>query len=134
MLKLTGEWQEIAPHRHVYVLRETVDANTLLDPKPKDLKGEAPFNLNALRFGLGAVYYGGTLEYRLRELEPISRFLFRTNPDDPALRMRATVLMPAEAPLKGKGYGLLDLNPWMSQLLGENPETSSNYSDLIPSK
>lgn len=132
LLGLEGDFSTLSPQRHVYVLRESVNAAGRLTPAPSDLNGKTPANLENLRFGLGAVFYGGSLEYRIPELEPISRFLFRDNPDDPAVRMRATVLMPAEAPLKGAGYGLLEINPWISQILGENPETSSNYSDLIP--
>ncbi|MEZ0374953.1 MAG: TadE/TadG family type IV pilus assembly protein, partial [Candidatus Sericytochromatia bacterium] len=70
-------------HRFVYTLSETIDAtsSSYNTPAPEDIKGNPPANLRSLGVGLGAVYYGGTLEYSLDELTPLSRFIFRFSND-----------------------------------------------------
>jgi competence protein ComGC len=128
-LSLFGSLSTSDQHRWIYSFQENVDINTV-SPLPRDLTGKTPANLQSLRFGLGAVFYGGTLQYRLENLTPISRFLFR-NQKDPTLTLGATSMMPAELPLRGEGYGLMNLNPWLSQLVTEDIENNPDYPDLI---
>lgn len=132
VLGLEGRFERLSEHRFVYALRETVDAtgSSYNSPSPKDLDGNPPANLNNLEFGIGALYYGGTLQYSLDELTPLSRFLFRFQAD-PVIRIGATALMPAELPLRGSGYGLMDLNPWLGRLIGTSVENNPDYPDLI---
>lgn len=129
-LALMGIFSSSDNHRWVYTLQESVDVSSLLTPMPKDMTGDVPANLQNLRFGLGTVFYGGTLQYRLENLTPISRFLFR-NQTDPTLTLGATSMMPAELPLRGEGYGLMNLNPWLSDLVTEDIENNPDYPDLI---
>lgn len=128
-LSLLGILSTADQHRWIYSFQESVDINTL-SPLPQDLSGDIPANLQNLRFGLGTVFYGGTLQYRLENLTPISRFLFR-NQKDPTLTLGVTSMMPAELPLRGEGYGLMNLNPWLSQLVTEDVENNPDYPDLI---
>ncbi|PIQ28144.1 hypothetical protein COW36_05100 [bacterium (Candidatus Blackallbacteria) CG17_big_fil_post_rev_8_21_14_2_50_48_46] len=132
LFSLQGRFERLNEHRFVYKLQATVDAtgpdyNT---PTPKDRNDKVPANLQSLEMGLGALYYGGTLQYRLDELNPIARLIFQLD-SDPTIRVGATALMPAELPLRGSGYGLLELNPWIGQLVGEDVASSSDYPDLI---
>lgn len=129
VLELSGEFNKVSEHRFAYVLQETVNANSLLSPSPQDIDGNAPANLNGLKFGLGTVFYGGTLQYSLDELTPLSRFIFRFR-EDPVIRIGATSLMPSELPLRGEGYGLLNLNPWLGDLIGGSVD-NGQYPDLI---
>lgn len=129
-LSLMGSFKTPEAHRWVYSYQETVDVSSLLTPMPEDMTGRVPANLQSLRFGLGTVFYGGTLLYRLENLTPISRFLFR-NQSDPTLTLGATSMMPAELPLRGDGYGLMSLNPWLSDLVTEDVDSSPDYPDLI---
>lgn len=128
-LGLGGRFDRLGEHRFAYVFSETVNVNGANSPTPQDIRGSQPANLNGLGFGLGAVYYGGTLQYSLDELTPLSRFIFRFN-TDPVLKIGATSLMPAELPLRGSGYGLLDINPGIANLIN-GPIESSDYPDLI---
>jgi len=131
VLNLQGSFSKISEHRFVYALSEQVDATApnYNNPPPKDLNNRIPENLRQLKFGLGVMFYGGTLEYSLDELTPISRFIFR-NQRDPAIKMGATALQPAELPLRGAG-GLLELNPWLTELIGKSVENNPDYPDLI---
>lgn len=129
VLDLNGEFSKISEHRFAYTLQETVNANSLLSPTPQDIDGNAPANLNNLKFGLGVTFYGGTLQYSLDELTPLSRFIFRFR-EDPVIRIGATSLMPSELPLRGSGYGLLSLNPWLGELIGGSVD-NDQYPDLI---
>lgn len=133
VLGLKGEFNKLSEQRYVYLLSEKVNANDSAynDPAPRDLKGKSPQNLNALNFSLGVVFYGSTLQYRLEELTPLSRFIFQ-NSDDPAIRIGATALMPAELPLRGSGYGLLATNPWLSEIVSQSVDNKEVYPDLIP--
>ncbi|MGV3526718.1 MAG: TadE/TadG family type IV pilus assembly protein [Candidatus Sericytochromatia bacterium] len=132
VLQLEGEFSRLSNHRFAYVLQESVDATSFQynNPVPEDREGNLPANLQNLRFGIGSVFYGGTLQYSLDELTPISRFLFRMR-DEPAIKMGATALMPAEMPLRGAGYGLITVNPWLSELIGASVADNSDYPDLI---
>lgn len=132
VLGLEGRFERLNEHRFAYVLSETVDATSTSynSPAPQDIKGDAPANLTSLRFGIGAVYYGGTLQYSLDELTPLGRFIFRFG-EDPVIRIGATSLMPAELPLRGSGYGLLEINPWLGELIGSSVENNPAYPDLI---
>lgn len=132
VLNLSGRFDRLSEHRFAYVLTETVDATSASynSPAPEDRLGNAPANLQSLQFGIGALYYGGTLQYNLDELTPISRFIFRGQ-RDPVLRIGATSLMPAELPLRGSGYGLMTLNPWLSDLIGTDVTNNPDYPDLI---
>lgn len=129
-LSLMGIFSSPEEHRWVYTLQESVDVSSLLTPMPEDMAGDTPANLQNLRFGLGTVFYGGTLQYRLENLTPISRFLFR-NQTDPTLTLGATSMMPAELPLRGEGYGLMNLNPWLSDLVTADVDNNPDYPDLI---
>lgn len=132
VLNLNGRFERLNEHRFAYVLTETVDATSSAynSPAPQDIKSNAPANLRSLQFGMGAVYYGGTLQYSLDELTPLGRFIFRFG-DDPVIRIGATALMPAELPLRGTGYGLLEINPWLGELIGSSVEDNPAYPDLI---
>lgn len=129
---LDGEFKRLDEQRFFYALQETVDGTSSAynSPSPKDRNGKTPENLRSLEMGLGALYFGGTLQYRLDELNPISRVIFQLD-SDPTIRIGATALMPAELPLRGGSYGLLNLNPWIGKLVGENVATSPDYPDLI---
>lgn len=131
LLNLQGRFEKHTEHRFSYSLRETIDAtrSQYNDPPPRDRKTQPPANLTQLQVGLGVMFYGGTLEYSLDELVPLSRFIFR-NQKDPAIRMGATALMPAELPLRGPG-GLFSVNPWLPDLLGSNVNANPDYPDLI---
>lgn len=131
LLNLEGRFEKHSEHRFSYHLRETIDAtrSTYNHPPPKDRHNNPPANLTQLQVGLGVMFYGGTLEYSLDELTPISRFIFR-NQSDPALRMGATALMPAELPLRGPG-GLFAANPWLPELIGHSVDNNPDYPDLI---
>lgn len=131
VLELEGEFNKLSEHRFVYALQESVDgtSSSYNSPAPQDLDGNPPRNLTSLNFGLGVVFYGGTLQYSLDELTPLSRFIFRFR-EDPVIRIGATSLMPAELPLRGGGYGLYELNPWLKNLIGGSVE-SDDYPDLI---
>ncbi|MGE3728386.1 MAG: TadE family protein [Candidatus Sericytochromatia bacterium] len=129
---LDGQFERLNEQRFFYALRETVDGTSSAynSPSPKDRNGKTPENLRSLEMGIGALYYGGTLQYRLDELNPISRVIFQLD-SDPTIRIGATALMPAELPLRGGSYGLLSLNPWIGKLVGEDVKTSPDYPDLI---
>lgn len=133
VLGLKGAFTKLSEHRYVYRLTQTVNAtdSAYNSPAPKDLKGHPPKNLTALDFSLGVVFYGGTLQYRLTELIPLSRFIFQ-NSDDPAIRMGATALMPAELPLRGQDYGLFSMDPWLSGIVSQSVDDPEVYPDLIP--
>jgi hypothetical protein len=129
---LDGQFERLSEQRFFYSLRETVDGTSSAynSPSPKDRNGKTPENLRSLEMGIGALYYGGTLQYRLDELNPISRVIFQLD-SDPTIRIGATALMPAELPLRGGSYGLLNLNPWIGKLVGEDVRSSPDYPDLI---
>lgn len=131
LLQLEGRFGSMggSEHRFAYVLSETVNGNSLISPTPQDRNDDAPGNLNSLEFGIGAAFYGGTLQYSLDELTPLSRFLFRAD-NGPAIKLGATSLMPAELPLRGSGYGLLSINPGLRNLVSTSVE-SGDYPDLI---
>ena len=129
-LGLSGSFVTQTQHRFVYSFQDNVSVSDLVSPLPQDLTGRVPTDLGSLRFGLGTVFYGGTLLYRLENLTPISRFLFR-NKTDPTLTMGATSMMPAELPLRGAGYGLMNLNPWLSEMVTESVDANPDYPDLI---
>lgn len=128
-LTLEGKFNRVDEHRFAYILSETVNANSLNSPTPQDAQKNEPANLSSLSFGIGALYFGGTLQYSLDELTPLSRFIFRFS-NDPVLKIGATALMPAELPLRGTGFGLLELNPGMVQLITSSVD-SGDYPDLI---
>lgn len=132
LFALDGQFEKLNEHRFLYALRETVDGTSSAynSPSPKDRLGKTPENLRALEMGIGALYFGGTLQYRLDELNPIARLIFKFD-NDPTIRIGATALMPAELPLRGGRYGLLNLNPWIGKLVGEDVKTSPDYPDLI---
>lgn len=131
-LNLEGSFNALGQHRFVYALTETVNATSgaYNSPPPQDRNNQPPANLDQLQFGIGATFYGGTLQYRLEELTPLSRFLFRAQ-KDPVIQLGATSLMPAELPLRGEGYGLMNLNPWMANLIGGKVDDNPDYPDLI---
>jgi len=132
IFNLDGQFERLNEQRFLYALRETVDGTSSAynSPSPKDRNGKTPENLRSLEMGIGALYYGGTLQYRLDELNPISRVIFQLD-SDPTIRIGATALMPAELPLRGGSYSLLSLNPWIGKLVGEDVKTSPDYPDLI---
>lgn len=131
LLNLQGRFEKHSEHRFSYSLRDTIDATASQynNPPPRDRKDQPPANLTRMQVGLGVMFYGGTLEYSLDELTPISRFIFR-NQKDPAIRMGATALMPAELPLRGPG-GLFSANPWLTELVGASVDSNPDYPDLI---
>ncbi len=129
-LSLSGTFSAQTQHRWVYTFEDNVNPGTLLSPAPTDMTGRLPSNLQSLRFGIGTAFYGGTLLYRLENLTPISRFLFR-NQTDPTLTLGATSMMPAELPLRGAGYGLMNLNPWLSEMVTASVDANPDYPDLI---
>jgi uncharacterized protein (UPF0333 family) len=134
LFALDGRFERLSEQRFLYSLQETIDGSSSAynSPTPKDRTGKVPENLRDLQMGLGALYYGGTLQYRLDELNPISRVIFQLD-SDPTIRIGATALMPAELPLRGGSYGLLNLNPWIAKLVSEDVRTSPDYPDLIDS-
>lgn len=127
-LSSKGSFEQLDPHRFLYLYSEEISPSSpdLYFPAPTDRKGQLPNNLRNLKMGIGAVFYGGTLRYKLNEMEPIARYIGL----NAGIQLHATSLMPAELPLRGSRYGLLEVNPWISDLITE-PVSSSNYLDLI---
>lgn len=132
LFSLQGRFERLSEQRFIYKLQEVVDATdpAYNSPTPRDRQDQVPANLQNLNMGIGTLFYGGTLQYRLDELNPIARLIFQLN-SDPTLRIGATALMPAELPLRGQDYGLLELNPWIGKLVGEDVQNNPNYPDLI---
>ena len=132
LFSLQGRFERLSEHRFLYRLQQTIDgtAPEYNSPTPRDRKDQVPATLQKLEMGLGVLYYGGTLQYRLDELNPISRLIFQWD-SDPTIRIGATALMPAELPLRGRGSGLLELNPWIGRIAAEDVSSSTDYPDLI---
>lgn len=126
---MMGRFEKINEQMHVYRLQEKFDILSIFDEQPKDRNGSIPLNLREpLEFGVGAVFYGGTLMYALDELNPLARFIFRLD-SDPTIQVGATALMPAELPLRGTGYGLLELNPWIKEIVSQDINATEVGSD-----
>lgn len=124
-----AEFVRLDEHRFMYRWTETIDATSTAyhAKQPRDRHNKPPANLGRLKVGVGALFYGGTLQYKLNELDPIARYIGLNS----GVELKATSLMPAELPLRGSDYGLMDLNPWLADLLGENVENNENYPALI---
>lgn len=84
--------------------------------------------LTAFDVNIGVIFYGAKVSYQLKELDNIAKIIGLRQ----GVTISATSLMPAELPLRGDGYGLLYLNPWISEIVSEDVEASPNYKDFVP--
>jgi len=78
--------------------------------------------------GVGVLFYGAKVSYQLKELDNIAKLIGLRQ----GVTISATSLMPAELPLRGNGYGVIDMNPWISDIISEDVMDSPNYKDLVP--
>lgn len=95
--------------------------------------------LKSMKVGLGAVFYGIRLTYRLAELDWIARFLFRKKE---GVTIDAISMMPAELPLRSGSLfglhkvnsGLMDQNEGLFNIIRTDPNdpNAKSYVDLIP--
>jgi hypothetical protein len=90
--------------------------------------------------GMGAVFYGARLTYRLTALDWIARFLFRKKE---GVTIDAVSMMPAELPLRSLNIkkvnaGLMDINSGLFKIVRTDPNDKKdenvkrNYVDLVP--
>lgn len=123
-----SKFQSVNTTSWLYTHSETIPhINQLVSPAPTDINGDSPNSLTNLHFGVGALYFGNSLTYRLNAMAPIARYFGIKN-----MVIKATSLMPAELPLRGSTgtaeYGLLALNPWIARIVQED---INSYPDLI---
>jgi hypothetical protein len=81
-------------------------------------------------FRVGCVFYGCTIEYRLKELDWLATLMGLRST---GLPIAATCVMPGELPMRGVAavpFGLLDLNQGLISQASENPLGNSKYTNL----
>ena len=105
-----------------------------VDGVSSTLSGRPVGDLRGLSVGVGAIFYGVRLTYRLKELDWMAGFLFRKRE---GITIEGISMMPAELPLRSTGgdYGLMDLNNGLFKIMTYNVRTKSpahDYEDLIP--
>jgi len=79
-----------------------------------------------LQFGIGFMLYGARAKERLGFLEPVRKATYGASQANPKparglaapLEISASAYMPGELSLHGQ-YGLLEINPWIKQILEE---------------
>lgn len=126
---MIGNFSAVTQQKHLYLYQEEVLPLSYLHPTPQDRNGQVPEMVELTRFGLGAVFYGGTLEYKLDELDPLAKLIFFWE-KDPSLTVKGTSLMPAELPMRG-GQSIMRANPWVGQVITQDVRDNSAYPDLI---
>ncbi|MBC7472925.1 MAG: pilus assembly protein [Candidatus Sericytochromatia bacterium] len=97
------------------------------------LSGNAVSQLRGINVGMGAVFFGVKLTYRLTELDWLSKFLFKKKD---GVTIQAVSMMPAELPLRGLGYGLMNINSGLYDIVrvdvrDDNTAKQNNYEDLV---
>ena len=101
-----------------------IDRFTFLYAKKGVLNITIP--ITNLQAGVGTLFYGAQISYQLKELDNIAKAIGLRQ----GVTVSATSLMPAELPLRGNGYGLLELNPWISEIITEDVN-NDHYQNLV---
>jgi hypothetical protein len=104
----------------------------------KSIKNEIISQLSNLNVGIGNLFFGVKLTYKLDELDWMAKFLFRKKE---GITLQSISLMPAELPLRsflsGK-YGLMELNKDIFDIISVNVRSTNKtylrtyqYEDLV---
>lgn len=104
----------------------------------KSIKDEVITQLTNINVGVGNLFFGVRLTYKLDELDWMAKFLFRKKQ---GITLQGISLMPAELPLRsflsGK-YGLMEMNKDIFDIISVNVRSSNKtylrtyqYEDLI---
>jgi hypothetical protein len=83
-------------------------------------------------YRVGCVFYGCTIDYRLKELDWLATIM---GMGGTGLPISATCVMPGELPMRGIAgvpFGLLDLNQGLITQAAENPLDNATYKNLPP--
>lgn len=89
--------------------------------------------LSSINVGVGAIFFGVRLTYRLKELDWMSNFLFKRKE---GITLEGISFMPAELPLRGMGYGLMGINEGLYGIVQvdvskKNIAAQYDYSNLV---
>lgn len=115
-------------YAYVYKASGTTRANS------NSVKGDPVKDLLNLKVGIGAAFFGARFTYKLKELDWMSKFLFRKE----GITIEAVSLMPAELPLRGFNYGLMNINKDIFDIIRldvhqMNADVRNHqYDDLVP--
>jgi len=115
-------------YAYIYKLEGKARANS------NSMKGDPVKDLLNLDVGIGNIFFGARYTYRLKELDWMSKFLFRRE----GITLEAISLMPAELPLRGMGYGIMNINKGLFDIIRldvhkKTSETDNHqYDDLVP--
>lgn len=131
----SGKLQVIPESKgYAYVYKKTGKA----DAVTTSLSGNVVPQLRAMPVGIGCIFFGVRLTYRLKELDWLSKFLFKKKE---GITIEAVSMMPAELPLrsiKGSGtdFGLMNINEGIFKMMrvnvrNDNEAKAYGYEDLI---
>lgn len=115
-------------YAYVYKMAGTTRANS------NSITGDPVRDLLNIKVGVGAAFFGARFTYKLKELDWMSKFLFRKE----GITIEAVSLMPAELPLRGFNYGIMNLNKDIFDIIRLDVHTMSpdvknhQYDDLVP--
>jgi Flp pilus assembly protein TadG len=130
----TSTMTEINGYTSIFLLSGTSAAHA----SSVTMGGKMVTELQNMTVGLGVVFFGARLTYRLTELDWLARFLFRKKE---GVTIDAVALMPAELPLRSGptrvNAGLMDINDGLFSIVRTDPNdpkdpNSGSYVDLIP--
>lgn len=82
-------------------------------------------NLQNMKVGVGTLFFGARVTYNLKELDIIAKLGLQKG-----LTIQASSIMPAELPLRGTGFGLMDINPWIKEIINDDVN-GVNYPSLF---
>ncbi len=108
------------------------------DEVSTNLSNNVVDQLRGFDVGVGNIFYAVKLRYHLKEIDWISKYLFKKE----GLKIEAISVMPAELPLRntigivGSDYGLMNLNKGFFRIIttnvrDDNVAKNNQYEDLV---